>query len=231
VQIMKNTFVVATAIAGGQSLSSAAFAEVNPFTETFSSSAANWSSSTVFTPLNYPASGGPDGSAYGSANVSFAAAAVGDQPLFFRGQNNFGSSGGAFIGNWVAFGVNQLTLQVRHNAGVPVDFFVRLAPAGGPGVVADIFAPVPSGEWTTLTIPVTPSTSFLYETMNPFDPVQFTTFFSNIARIQVGAFVDASLAGRAEAVTFDIDNVAIVPAPGAGALLGLALLGASRRRR
>ena len=37
-----------------------ALAVVNPYTETFDSSASNWSSSSVLTSLNYFPSGGPE---------------------------------------------------------------------------------------------------------------------------------------------------------------------------
>lgn len=218
---MKNG-VMACAVSG-LILSSVAGAAVVPFTETFSSSAANWSSGSAFTALTYVNSGGPDGSGYGSATFSFANNQVGDQPLLFRAQSNFGSSGNAFVGNWITDGVTSLSFSVRHTAGSPVSFYARFAPAAGPGAVGLFNAAATSGEWTTYTLAINPATPFIYEGTN------FNSTFSNVARVQIGVLVDSGLAGRT-GLTFDVDNVSIVPAPGA-ALLPMAGLIAMRRRR
>lgn len=209
--------VVFLAVAGSAS------AAVVPFTETFSGPAANWSSGASFTALSYVASGGPDGSGYGSTTVSFASAQAGDQPLIFRGQSNFGSSGNAFVGNWITDGVTAFSFSVRHNATSPVSFYARFAPAAGPGAVALVSGGTVSGEWTTYTVAINPAAFFIYEGTN------FNTTFSNVARVQIGVLVDGNLAGQS-AVTLDIDNVRIVPAP-ATALIPAAGLLALRRRR
>lgn len=208
------------------SLSASALAVDNPFTEPFSSAACNWStSSTVLAPLNYLPSGGPDGSAYGSASISLATALAGDQPLVFRGQSNFNSSNNAFVGNWLASGVTELTFSLRHNGPAPVTFYTRFAPAGGPGVVALMPTTALPNEWTTFTLPILPTTPFIYE------GTTFTSAFSNVARVQFGLIVGSDLAGLATPLTLDIDNVGIVPAPGAAALLGALGLAGLRRRR
>jgi hypothetical protein len=198
---------------------------VVPFTEQFSSSGANWSSSPVFTPLNYPSSGGPDGSAFGSQNFSFANQAAFNQPILFRGQSNFNSSGNAFVGDWISAGVTTVSFDVRHNAAAPIDYFVRFAPAFGAGVVGLFSAPVQPGVWTTL--------SFSVNSSNPQIIFEGTTFatFSSIARTQVGILVPQSLAGNQSSFSFDIDNFSVVPAPSAFALLVSGACLATRRRR
>lgn len=204
-------------------LAGSAMAVINPFTETFSSSAANWSSSSSFTPLTYVGSGGPDGSAYASVDFSFVNNLPGDQPLVFRGQSNFGSSGNAFVGNWLAAGVTEFSFSVRQHATAPVSFFARFAPAAGPGAVALFSAAATPGEWTTYTVSINPATPFIYEGTN------FNAAFSNVARVQIGVLVDNVTAGQT--VTMDIDNVGIIPAPGAALLPLAGLLAAGRRRR
>ena len=206
-------------------LASASFAITVPFTEQFSSAGANWSSGAVFAPLSYPSSGGPDGSAYGSQSFSFANQAAFNQPILFRGQSNFNSSGNAFVGDWIASGVTTVSFAVRHNAPAPIDYFVRFAPAFGAGVVGLFSASVQPGEWTTL--------SFSVYASNPQIVYEGTTFatFSSIARTQVGILVPQSLAGNQSSFSFDIDNFSVVPAPSALALLASSACVFARRRR
>lgn len=210
-------FVAVSAVAATAS------AAVVPFTETFSGPGSNWSSAASFTALNYVGSGGPDGSGYASTTVSFANSQSGEQPLIFRGQSNFGSSGNAFVGNWITDGVTAFSFSVRHNATSPVSFYARFAPAAGPGAVALVNPTSVSGEWTTYTVAINPAAFFIYE------GTTFNSTFSNVARVQIGVLVDANLAGQSS-VTLDIDNVRIVPSP-ATALIPAAGLLAFRRRR
>lgn len=206
-------------------LASSAGAITVPFTESFSNAGANWSSGATFTALNYPIAGGPDGSAYGSQNFSFATQAAFNQPILFRGQSNFNSSNNAFVGDWIAAGVTGVSFSVRHNAPSSLDFFVRFAPAFGAGVVGLFSAPVQSGQWTTLTFAVNPSNSSII-----YEGTTFSTFAS-IARTQVGILVPQALAGSQGSYAFDIDNFSVIPAPGASALLALGACATRRRRR
>jgi hypothetical protein len=202
-----------------------ALAVLNPYTETFSSPAASWSSSAVFTPLNYPSSGGPDGSGYGSAPFGFAGNVNGDFPIMFRAQGSFGSSAGAFVGDWLGAGVTTFSFSVRDSVPFPVQYFARFS-SGGPGVVALESTPVAPNTWTTFSIGINPSTPFIYEGA----PTLFGQTFGAMDRLQIGVVVDANLAGQAGPFTFDVDNVAIAPAPASGAVLLLGLAGRRRRR-
>lgn len=220
-----NTRTSIVAAIGLLAVAGASFGAVVPFTETFSSPNAAWSSAATFTPLDYPASGGPDGSGYGSAAFSFANSQNGEQPLLFRGQSNFNSSGNAFVGNWITDGVTEFSFSVRHDGPAPVSFFARFAPAAGPGAVALAMPALAPNTWGNYTVAIDPGAFFIYE------GTTFNSTFSNVARVQVGVLVDANLAGFTAPVTFCIDNVRIVPTPGAAGLLGLGAIAGLRRRR
>ncbi len=197
-----------------------------PYNETFSSATASWSGASTFTPLTYQPAGGPDGSGYASRSVSFASNPVGDIPLIFCGQSNFGSSGGNFWGDWIGGGVTALSFSVRHDAPVPVSFYARLSP-GGAGAVALVSPAVAPNTWTTFTVPIDPSTPFIFEGPG----VTYGGTFGNVNRVQVGVQVGGALAGQAGPYFFDIDNVSIVPSPGCLTLLGAAGVWRARRRR
>jgi hypothetical protein len=201
-------------------------AVVVPFTENFAAGSSNWRTTDSSTPLGWVGAGGPDGSSYASIGFSFLNQSAGGQPSMFRAHDAFDSSGDAFVGDWISSGVTAITLSVRHNTGVSLPFFVRFAPSFAPGAVAVAFAPVPSGAWTSLTVPINPGYPFIYE------GTTFGTTFNNIGRVQIGVEVPAGLAGNAASFTFDIDRVSLVPGPGAAGLTAaLAGLGTGRRRR
>jgi len=219
-------FLVATATIAG--VVTAASATTVPFTENFATDHSNWRNFNGSAGLTWVGGGGPDGSSFASGPFNFSTQTTGATPVIIRGQDTFGTSGGAFFGNWIADGVTQVSLSVRHNAGVPLNFFGRFAsPAAFPGAVAVDFAPVPSGVWTTVSFAIDPaSPQFIsFETSN------FNTVFSSIGRVQFGVMVPASLAGVNQVFAFDVDQVAVVPAPAAGlGFLGLAAWGGRRRR-
>lgn len=218
------TFVAATLASG-----TSAFAIVVPFTEKFESAASNWSIGSVLTPLTYVASGGPDGSSYGSRSFSLTGSNIGATPILFRGQSNFNSSANAFVGNWITGGVTKLQFSLRHNVNAPVTFFARISPdpvtSPNPGGVIALTAPTTANQWTTFTVDIGPGSPFIYE------GTTFDNVFSAVARLQFGVFVDAGTANLAGPFTFDIDNVSIIPATGTLSAAGAALILAARRRR
>lgn len=208
-------------------LSGTAMAATVPFTEHFASSASSWRDAAGAVDLAWVPVGGPDASSYASGTFNFQASVVNDTPVLFRGQNNYNSSGGAFVGNWITDGVTLVTAQVRHNAPVPLNFFGRFAsPFGFPGAVAVDFVPVAPGQWQTITFAINPASPQFIS----FETSDFNTVFSNIGRVQFGVSVPAAMAGVNQSFTFDVDQVSIVPAPGALALLGLGMLARRRRR-
>jgi len=202
-----------------------------PFTEDFTADAANWFDSAGLNVMTWHANGGPDGGAYASTSFNFAGSGAMDTPAIYRGQSNFGSSGGAFVGDWLTDGVTEFRTFVRHDAGVPLSFFARFANGNNfPAVVALGGAPVPSGSWTELIIPIRADAGFIPEGPSTFDGV-----FSNLGNVQLGVLAEP-LAGTDQLVTFDLDKVSIVPEPVSLVLLAAGLMATggvrrSRRRR
>lgn len=204
-------------------------AAIVPYTEGFTTDAANWYNATSSAPLDWESVGGPDGSGYVSATFDPGSASAGDTPVLFRAQDEFGSSNGAFQGDYIAEGVSEFSMFVRHNGAAPINFFVRFStPISFPGGIAVDFVPVFPNQWTKVTIAIDP--------FNPqfvtFEGSDFNTVFSNIGHIQIGPSIPASLAGSTDPIQFDLDQPSIVPEPMTG--ICLAAIGAValvRRRR
>ncbi len=218
--------VVALASLAGQ-----ASAVVVPFTETFDTTA-GWSN-TDFAEPTLVGSGGLDGSSYISTQRSFANSSAGSFEVLFRGEPSLipgllpDASGGAFIGNWIDAGVDNISFDIRHNGVAPVNFFVRVANVNRfPGAIAVAFQPTFAGQWTTISLDLSPdSPNFV-----SFEGADYNAVFANAGIIQIG--IDAGVLGGIPGdFTFDLDNVTITPAPGAAfALLGACGLAARRRR-
>lgn len=228
---MRKSATTIASIMFGAMISSAGAATV-PFTEEFVADSANWRNATGGAALGWSATGGPDGAgdSYAFGGFNFVDSVMGDTPALLRGQAGFGSSGGAFVGDYIAEGVMSLSYTVRHDAPVPLGFFTRIATPGNfPAVAALEFVPVLPNVWTVITVLVTdPNPTFVYE--GPFST--FTSVFGNVGNIQVGVMVPESLAGLDATFTFDLDKVNIVPAPGSAAIaLAFCAVSAMRRRR
>ena len=86
------------------------------------------------------------------------------------------------------------------------------------------FAPLLPETWTEITIPINPANPQFIS----YEFGDFNTIFHSVGRIQLGVSVPAELAGSTTPVTFDLDQVTIVPEPAA---LGLMLIGAGLLRR
>lgn len=188
-----------------------ALATTVPFTESFATDAANWRDSPGTATATWLSSGGADAGGYISEDFNFVNSVPGGPPVvLLRGQSNFGASGNNFFGNWIADGVTEFRVWVRHNAPTEVTFFTRFAsPAAFPGAFAEL-TPVPQGVWTHLTVPIRAD--------NPqfitFEGSNFVTVFSNIGRVQIGVEIPNSLAGVDSVYNFDADLVSIVGLPG-----------------
>jgi len=204
-----------------------------PTIEDFNTDVANWGDASDAALLTHVASGGPDGSGYASTQLAFAGlsgGAGGESVVLFRAEDEFISSGNAFVGNWLADGITRITAQVRHDAPVPLNYFGRFArPANFPAAGAVQFAPVPPGQWTTLEFDLRITSPQIVT----FEGSNYGTVFSNIGHVQFGVEIPMALANEATAYTFDLDQVVATPEPSAlvaatGALL-VSLL--SRRRR
>lgn len=201
-------------------------AVVVPYTEDFPVDAANWHDAGGGSLLTYLATGGPDGGSYVSGAFNFLGSNVGDTVPIFRAHDEFNSSNGAFVGNWVAAGVDGYSLYVRHHAPFDLTFFNRYAsPNNFPGANS-VFAPaVPPDTWVALSVPI-PDPGFVFE-----GPFTYEQVFSNIGHLQIGVLVPAELAGLNQVFTFELDKVTLTPEPHTLTLLALGCCLVARHRR
>jgi hypothetical protein len=207
---MKATSIVPAALAVWLSIAvSDSVAVSASTTEEFTSSAANWKDFASLDLTHVP-SGGPDGSGYVTTDFAFTSAPSGSSVLF-RGHDAFNSSGDAFVGNWLAAGINRLSADVRHDAPEPVDFFLRLAtPVNFPGMAIELPIAVQPNTWTRLAFDLSPGNPLL-TVEGP--PTAYAAILSNIGNLQISARVPAGLAQDATAYSFDLDRVNVVPEP------------------
>lgn len=188
---------------------------VTNFNETFDGGHENWRMTDSVTPLAWFSAGGPTGGAdayVSNTNVNFIGLTNGQTRLAIRGHSSFGSSGGAFVGNWRTSGVYAFSIDVRHNLGVPAKIGVRLAnPANSPGASVEPFTLLPSDVWGTLIVPIHPANPGFIS----FGAGNFTSVFNSIGNIQVNVTVPHGFDGAPGPFHLDIDNPRIV-LPGAG---------------
>lgn len=134
------------------------------------------------------------------------------------------ASGGAFVGDYLSAGIDELRFDVRHNADQALTFTLRVATAQNfPSFI--VFSPVEvaaGDEFTTLSYSFEAGNPFFFPDLDPF------AVLPSVGNIQL--LVDSPLVATADDVTFNFDNIAIVPAPGAGVVMGLAGLVVARRR-
>jgi hypothetical protein len=210
--------------------STASASVVVPFTETFSDDNANWADQAS-QPLDWVSTGGADGGGYVTNTFNFVDSSPGGFPqILFRGQANLGSSDGAFVGDWLAGGINHFSFHIRHDAPVPLVPFVRFATPGNFPSANVIFPnAVEPGAWVEVTLDITPDNPLFVFSGGPD---VFYTVFGNMGNIQIGVEGDP-LFGQDIDVVFDLDLVAIasVPAPGVLSVFALTALCGSRRRR
>lgn len=224
-------------LAGGLLLvwTNSALAWIGPFTENFNSGVANWRQNTSATPVILNGSGGPDTSAYVSSDFAFMNA-TNPQVALFRGHDNFDASGDAFVGDWQAAKIILLSADVRHNAPIALDFFVRLAKsANSPAVSFTLSQPVqPGPAWTHLDFNISFSNP-LHTNEGPPTQAFYDDVLKHIGNVQFGAIVPNLLSTDPIITTtyrYDLDNVTAVPEPTSVllAIVGLAAGTLMRRR-
>ncbi len=233
-------FSLALAIVAGGTFQTA-FALTVPYTEDFPSNDANWRDvSGVAGTATWVSAGGPDGSSYVTATANGFGGEEGDSVIAFRGHSSYGTSDGAFVGNWLDNGANRFTAWVKHDAPEPLDFFVRFATVSNhPATAADKGILVAPNTWTQLSYDIDPANIF-NATTNPTGylitegPASFfDSTFKGLANIQIGYSVPNDAFGLVnQAYTFSLDQPSIsnVPEP-ASWLLGLSLAMAGILRR
>jgi hypothetical protein len=196
---------------------------VSPFTEEFGSNSSAWRDSTGLQDLTWVSSGGPDGGAFSSSSFNFVNSASNATPVLFRGHDEFNSSGGAFVGDWVTGGVDGFSVFVRHDASTALNFFARFAgPANFPGAASIFMIPVSPDTWTQINLPL-PDAGMMFE-----GPFTYSQVFSNIGHVQIGVSAQG-IAGLDQNIHFGIDKISIVPEPASLALLGVGALVVLRR--
>jgi hypothetical protein len=197
----------------------------SPYTENFTTNAANWANGAGNAIATYVASGGvanggPDGSSYITSTESGFNMGVSQMSgiTVFQGLQVANASSDKFTGNWLASGIDHFSTYVWQNTPDPLTYFVRFAtPADFPGTVAIDFAPVLPNTWTKLDFDISPSN--INSNTNPggqlFEegPGTFTPTFSSVGNIEIGFFNTAGLNAAPNSYSFAIDRPTTVPEP------------------
>ena len=218
-----------TAACGVASFASFASADIVGFREDFTADAANWRNSNGSAVLAWSSAGGPSGGSFVTSTFNLSSTTAGGfPPNVIRAQQSYGSSGGGYIGNWLAAGVTGISFSFRHDLAEAINVTGRFASAANfPGAAVVSFTPVLPNTWMTIAIDLrSTSPNFV-----SFEGSSYEAVFSNIGNMQFGFTVPASMVGQNIDGHFDLANFTIVPAPGAFALIGLGGLASSRRRR
>jgi len=206
-----------------------------PFTENFDVDVSGWEDN-VNDPLTFVASGGPDGSSYASAAFNYLgfSSPFGGGPVIFRAGDSDDASGDAFVGDWLADGVGEVSVWVRHDTPEDLTFFLRVATSFNfPGAVIGSEQVVPPNTWTQVFFDIDPSSPLcIGETVTCADAL------ASVGNFQLGTDAPASLVATDFAYTLDVDQASLTPVPEPGTALqlvtgiaGLALLGRKRVRR
>ncbi len=187
---------------------------VPPFTEDFNSNSSAWRDPAGTQELSWVNTGGPDGGAFSSTIFNFVNTAANATPVLFRGQDQFNSSGDAFVGDWVTSGVDGFNVFVHHDAPTSLNYFARFAgPANFPGAASVFMIPVAPNTWTQLNLPL-PDAGMIFE-----GPFTYSQVFSNIGNVQIGVSAQG-VAGLDQSIHFGLDKISIVPEPATLMLLG-----------
>ena len=217
--------LIITTIAAAATASTAG---VTSFTETFENGANGWLQGSFGAPTE-TMSGALDGSAFITSTADLNSAGPFGLTIF-RGQDDFDASGDAFVGDYLAGGIDTVTLDFRHNAGQDLGIALRVATSFNfPAFAVELPEMVASDEWVTL--------SFNLSFFNPLltiegapTPQAFNEIMEAVGNLQLSADRPDGLTTPL-VVDFDLDNVSITPAPSSIAMLSLGGLVVSRRRR
>lgn len=206
-----------------------ASAQIVGFVEDFNADAAAWRNFNSASILEWVGSGGPDGSAFARSHYNLTAASGGFPPVVIRAHASYTppSSGGEYVGDWIAAGVTGVSFSFRHDLPEAISLTGRFAtPLNNPGASVQTSFTVEPNVWTTVFYDLTEGSPDIIS----LGSGTYASIFGNIGNIQLGFNVPPGYAGQNLDVRFDIDNFSIVPAPGALALLGLAGVAMRRRR-
>lgn len=212
------------------STASIASADIVGFNESFTENAANWRNSNGAADLSWFASGGPGDMSYASSTFNLLSTTVGGfPPTVIRAHSSYGSSGGAYVGDWIAAGVTGVNFMFRHDLSEAVTVTGRFAtPTNAPGASVVSSIVVLPDTWTLITFDLREGSSDIIS----LGGGTYQAIFSNIGNMQFGFTVPVALAGQDIDGHFDITDFNIVPGPGALAMLACAgVIGRRRARR
>ncbi|MEY3022689.1 MAG: hypothetical protein RIS86_1887 [Planctomycetota bacterium] len=225
---MSTPHVTSTAAVLVATIASFASADIVGFTENFATGSAGWRNAGGTVDLDWAASGGPDGGAFATSVFNLSGTTPGGfPPTVIRAHAAYGSSDGAYVGNWIEAGVTGVSFWFRHDLAEAITVTGRFAtPNNTPGASVVSFTPIAANTWTLVTFDLTEGSSQIVS----LGGGTYSAIFSNVGNMQFGFTVPPSLAGTDVDGRFDIAGFTIVPAPGALALLGLAGIAPRRRR-
>jgi len=201
-----------------------------PYTEEFAAGVAGWEGSSG-DPLVFEGSGGPDSSSHASTSFNYFgySSPFGAGPVLFRANDSDGASGDAFVGDWIAGGVQQLSVWVFHDTPESLSFYLRVAvPTNFPGAVIANPTLVAPNTWTELVFPIDPGSSLCTG-----ETITCAQALASVGNLQFGTSAPAALAALDESHHLAIDRVAIsnVPEPATGSLLALGVVGLAAASR
>jgi hypothetical protein len=207
-----------------------------PYTEHFGTDVAGWTKDSAnLMPATFEATGGPDGSSWASVQhnyFGFVEPFPGAGPLVLRANDSNNASGDAFVGNWTAGDVLQVSAWVYQETGVDLTFYLRLTtPAGFPGAVFLNPTTVPTATWTQLFFEIATTTPPCTTESPPMQPSTCPPTLANVGNLQFGTSAPAALVSQDQAFRIGVDQVTITPEPGTSALLGTALVALAWRGR
>jgi len=210
------------------STASASLGGVVPAVENFETGANGWLQGSFVAPT-ISASGALDGSAYISSSADLNSAGPFGLSVF-RGEDAFDASGDAFVGNYLASGINRVTFDFRHNANIDLNVALRVAGSNNfPGMGVELPSLVAGGQWVTLGFDLDFSNPLVTLEGPPTEDF-FNSVMEAVGNLQVSIARPDGL-DTPMVVDFDLDNVTITPTPSSLALLTLGGLVGIRRRR
>ena len=185
---------------------------VSPFSEGFDNNSSNWLD-VASQPLDYfNTDGNPNGYVSDTISVDENTGTV------FRGHNLFDASNDAFVGDWQAAGIHTFSFDIRHNHSDPISFFARIATSGNfPAHTAQNSNLVNPNAWTTVSFDVSQGSSEIAPEFG-----SYATTFGSVGNIQIGPGIANNF--PTQTITFDVDNISIVPEPTALLMVALGLL-------
>lgn len=208
--------------------------------EDFDTDSAEWRENNKNLPVNWVASGGPNGDGDSYISVTRDLGTATGEQVIFRANDEFDASGDAFVGNWIAGNVHSFSFWFYHDAPGNLTLGARFATSANfPGMSQPTpLNSVPPNVWTKIAFDITPSNpNWIFAGVAPTAEEAFPIVFSNVGNVQIYVRRSADVIPENTVVNFGLDKVNAVPEPGSlalagiGAICGLAAILRRRDRR